>query len=155
MSKSSRLSPGLTGIAGEYFVGAELSRRGYVASITLRNTRGIDILASNADATKSVGIQVKTNQKAGKKWILNAKVEKGAATNLVFVFVRLNGHNGAPKYHIVPRADVAKYVVLRIIRSGWVSRVVKGKRTKITRYGILPDVDEKYLDRLGDLLGLD
>src|SRR5262249_29751282 len=49
----------LTGIAGEYFVAAELSRRGYVASLTLRNTRGIDILASNTDATKSVGIQEK------------------------------------------------------------------------------------------------
>jgi len=55
--------PGLqAGIAGEYFVAAELSRRGYVASITLRNTRGIDILASNKDATKSVGILVKTCQ---------------------------------------------------------------------------------------------
>ena len=56
------LSRTLSGIAGEYFVAAELTRRGYVASLTLRNTRGIDILASNADATKSVGIQVKTNQ---------------------------------------------------------------------------------------------
>src|ERR1700730_6937885 len=109
MSKTSRLSTGLTGIAGEYFVGAELTRHGYVASITLRNTRGIDILASNADATKSVGIQVKTNQGRGKKWILNEKIEKDIATNLFFVFVRLNGLD-APEYHIVPRADVVKYV---------------------------------------------
>ena len=153
MSKSSRLSPGLTGIAGEYFVGAELSRRGYVASITLRNTRGIDILASNADATKSVGIQVKTNQKAGKKWILNAKVEKGAATNLVFVFVRLNGHNGAPKYHIVPRADVAKYVSED--HKEWLGKPGrKGQAHKDNSIRNFADVDEKYLDRW-DLLGLD
>jgi hypothetical protein len=110
MSKTSRLSNILTGIAGEYFVGAELSRRGYVASITLRNTRGIDILASNADATKSVGIQVKTTQKRG-KWILSEKIEreKDIATNLFFVFVYLNGFD-APEYHIVPRADVVQYV---------------------------------------------
>ena len=56
------LSTILTGVAGEYFVAAELSRRGFVASLTLRNTRGIDVLASNADATRSVGIQVKTSQ---------------------------------------------------------------------------------------------
>lgn len=31
----------LAGVAGENFVAAELSRRGYVASISLRNTRGI------------------------------------------------------------------------------------------------------------------
>jgi len=37
----------LTGVAGEYFVAAELSRRGYIASISLRNTRGIDIVATN------------------------------------------------------------------------------------------------------------
>lgn len=43
----------LTGVAGEYFVAAELSRRGYIASISLRNTRGIDILATNAAASRS------------------------------------------------------------------------------------------------------
>ena len=37
----------LSGIAGEYFVAGELSRKGYIASITLRNTAGIDIIASN------------------------------------------------------------------------------------------------------------
>jgi hypothetical protein len=51
MSQSLNLSSILCGVAGEYFVAAELSRRGYVASVTLRNTCGIDILASNVDAT--------------------------------------------------------------------------------------------------------
>jgi len=64
MAQRKRLTSILCGVAGEYFVAAELSRRGYVASLTLRNTRGIDILASNAEATKSVGIAVKTNQGA-------------------------------------------------------------------------------------------
>ena len=31
----------LTGVSGEYFVAAELSRREYIASITLRKTRVI------------------------------------------------------------------------------------------------------------------
>ncbi len=66
-----KLSSTLCGVAGEYFVAAELSRRGYIASITLRNTRGVDILASNADATKSVGVQVKTNQRGVAEWILD------------------------------------------------------------------------------------
>jgi len=42
-----RVSPILVGVAGEYFVAAELSSLGYIASITLRNTKGIDILATN------------------------------------------------------------------------------------------------------------
>ena len=53
----------LAGVAGEYFVAAELSRRGYIASITLRNTRGIDIVVTNKDATKTVTIQCKTTQR--------------------------------------------------------------------------------------------
>jgi hypothetical protein len=96
----------LSGIAGEYLVAAELSRRGYVASLTLRNTRGIDILASNLEATKSVGIQVKTNQGSRSDWMLNQKVEtQDVAKNLFFVFVALNGL-GVPTFHIVPREEV-------------------------------------------------
>jgi Holliday junction resolvase-like predicted endonuclease len=111
MAQRARLSTGLSGVAGEYFVAAELSRRGYIASITLRNTRGIDILASDADATKSVGIQVKTNQNSGKEWMLSNKIEEedqSKSKNLFYVFVRLNGM-GEPEYYIVPRKVVVKF----------------------------------------------
>src|ERR1700692_3958048 len=81
----------LTGVAGEYFVAAELSRRGYVASLTLRNTRGIDILASYVYATKSVGIQVKTNSGKKPHWLLSEKADRDMAENLFYVFVNLNG----------------------------------------------------------------
>jgi hypothetical protein len=87
--EQSRLSAGLSGVAGEYLVAAELSRRGYLASITLRNTRGIDILASNADATRSVGIQVKTNQHSSPSWVLNEKVEREIQGGLADNFLRL------------------------------------------------------------------
>ena len=76
-----KLSTIQTGVSGEYFVAAELSRRGFVASLTLRNTRGIDVLASNADATKSVGIQVKTCSGTKPDWILNKKAEVDLAEN--------------------------------------------------------------------------
>jgi hypothetical protein len=35
--KVDRISSGLAGVAGEYFVAAELSRRGYLATLTQRN----------------------------------------------------------------------------------------------------------------------
>mgnify|MGYP003393054714 CR=1 FL=1 len=56
MSNLTERNKVLTGVTGEYFVAAELSRRGYLASITLRNTKGVDILCSNADVSRSVGI---------------------------------------------------------------------------------------------------
>lgn len=40
----------LVGVAGENFVAAELSRRSYIASTSMRNTRGINILATNEEA---------------------------------------------------------------------------------------------------------
>jgi len=110
---ASRLSSLLSGVAGEYFVAAELSRRGYIASVTLRNTRGIDILASNTDATRSVGIQVKTRQGAETTWVLSKRAEEvpdgDVASNLCYVFVSLNGAE-APSYYVVPRAIVASRV---------------------------------------------
>ena len=52
----------LAGVAGEYFVAAELLRRGVIASTTLRITRGFDIVVTNKDATKTVTIQCKTSR---------------------------------------------------------------------------------------------
>lgn len=152
MPKRPRLTTGLAGVAGEYFVAAELSRQGYVASLTLRNTRGIDILASNADATKSVGIQVKTNQGRRKEWILNAKIEKETASNLVFVFVCLNELD-APEYHIVPRAKVATYVAED--HKTWLSTPGhKGQPHKDNPVRKFADTENTYLSKWA-LLGLD
>jgi hypothetical protein len=99
----------LVGVAGEYLVAAELSRRGYVATLTLRNTRGIDILASNTDATKVVGIQVKTGQRGTPNWILAKKAEHDVAENLFYVFVSLPPGQPAG-FHIVPRSVVGQYL---------------------------------------------
>src|SRR5918911_905978 len=99
MTDALRLSTLLSGVAGEYFVAAELSRRGYIASITLRNTRGVDVLVTNTAATRTVSIQVKTNQGSEKDWILSRNVERDFDENLFFVFVNLNGIAGIPTYH--------------------------------------------------------
>src|SRR5256886_16265812 len=86
----------LAGVAGEYFVAAELSRRGYIASVSLRNTRGIDILATNQAATRSITVQCKTNQRGEKTWILSEKSEDFFADNHYYVFVALGAANERP-----------------------------------------------------------
>ncbi len=85
--KYQKISGILAGVSGEYFVAAELSRRGYISSVTLKNTKGIDILVTNESATKTIGIQVKTNQNGRKSWILNNKAENFYADDLYYVFV--------------------------------------------------------------------
>jgi len=149
--KLHKLPGTLVGITGEYLVAAELSRRGYVASITLRNTRGIDILASNKDATKSVGIQVKASQGARPEWVMNKKAETDLADNLFYVFVCLAP--GRPDaFHIVPREVVARYV--RDTHKRWLT--TPGKNGQVHRDSDLrkfKDPEKTYKDRW-DILGL-
>lgn len=150
-AQTTRLSTGLSGVAGEYFVAAELSRLGYVASLTLKNTRGIDILASNADATRSVGIQVKARQDAGTNWVLNKKDEKSSrgASHLFFVFVSLNGGD-TPFFHIVPKNVVARFI--RNSHRRWLRTLGRnGRRHVDTPMRKFADRTNKYRDAWSSL----
>lgn len=106
----SGLSSGLAGVAGEYFVAAELSRHGFIASITLRNSKGIDILAASEDASFTVGIQVKTNNLGSTSWILNEKCEQLKDPGIFYVFVKLNKIGEIPDFFILPSTTVAEIV---------------------------------------------
>lgn len=105
-----KLSKQLSGIAGEYYVAAELSRRGYLAAITLRNSDGVDILVSNDSGEKTFSIQVKTTQNK-RKWILGKKVENDKTENKFYVFVNIpNELNSLPEYYIVRAKDLAESI---------------------------------------------
>lgn len=138
----------LVGVAGEYFVAAELSRRGIIASISMRNTRGIDILATNENAKRSVTIQCKANQDGGASWILNKKAEGFSPANHFYVFVALSGPTERPKYHVVPAEAVAKYT--RESHQVWLKGKASRNDTPMRKFD---DMEGKYIDRW-DLLGL-
>lgn len=108
-SEQEKLNKALSGIAGEYFVAAELSRHGMVAAVTLRNTRGIDIVVSRLGVSTSATVQVKTVQNGPAKWLLNQSDEKSKGPNHYYVFVVLHGRNGQPEYRVVEGEYVAKY----------------------------------------------
>jgi hypothetical protein len=112
----------------------------------------VDILASNLDATRSVGIQVKAAQGSAKSWMLNQKVEADIATNLFFVFVRLHGF-GVPEYYVAPREDVSQFASENHRR--WLAIPGrKGQPHRDTPIRQFIDAENKYLNRW-DLLGLD
>jgi len=107
------LDKGQRGCAGEYLVCGELNKRGIIASLTIKNTRGMDILASNSDASKSAGIQVKTTIHARAKypsWILGEKADTYVSDNLFYVFVLLKADKERPDFYIVPSKIVADYI---------------------------------------------
>ena len=151
---NNKVSSILVGVAGEYFAAAELSRRGYIASITLRNTKGIDIIATNEEGTKSINIQVKSTSKSSRGgWILNQKAEQMSEKNLFYIFVKIPKDNEIPLFHIVPSRNLA-----RAVKSGhkkWLETPgKKGQKHNDSSMRYWRDEDNKYLDRW-DLLGLD
>jgi hypothetical protein len=152
MPPPNKISSINAGVAGEYFVAAELSKRGYIASITLRNTKGIDILATNAEATKSVNIQVKTSQGKSRNWILNKKAETYHAPDLFYVFVNLRAEMDRPEFFIVPSKVVAKFV--KRSHAEWLSGSGRnGRKRKDTPIRQFVDETDKYFEKW-ELLGL-
>ena len=142
----------LAGVAGEYFVAAELSRRGFIASITMRNSPGIDILATDINAKKAVTIQCKTSRSSTKGWILSDKAEGFTPKNHFYVFVRLGTSTDRPAYHIVPSQVVANYVKSR--HRAWLNgKKPDGGQRKDSAMRKFRDPEDRYLEKW-NLLGL-
>ena len=97
------------GNSGEYFVAAELERRGFTAAVPMSNTKDFDILAINRETQRQIAIQVKTNRGKGKQWILNKKSEELQGDNIYYVLITLNELE-YPEYYIVESKLVAKSV---------------------------------------------
>ena len=147
-----KIPPLLAGVAGEYFVAAELSRRGHIASVSLRNTRGIDILATNQKASRSITIQCKTNQLARKSWMLNEKSESFISDDHFYVFVALGGIMERASYHIVPSRVVSEHVSKS--HRNWLRTPGRAGRKHVENsMRIFSDLDGEYLEKW-DLLGL-
>jgi hypothetical protein len=145
----------LVGIAGAHFVAAELAQQGYVATLTSRNTEGIDVLASNHEGSKTVSIQVKTSGPEQRKsfsrsWILGSKHENIFSDNLFYVFVDLKTGNEKPDFYVVPSRVVADYV--KKSHADWLKQLSKkGKKHKDNPMRLFEINDEsqvsQYLNR--------
>ena len=146
ISLNMKLESTQVGIAGEYLVAAELTLRGYVAAITLRNTRGMDIIASTNDGSRSVSIQVKTSSGKKPKWVLTRKAESYFDDNHFYVFVALGNLDERPSYHIVPSKVVADYVATS--HKAWLAGTKKGgAKRKDSSMRNFADPDHKYQDQ--------
>jgi hypothetical protein len=102
----------ITGVSGEYFAAAELSRRGWIAVLTLKNTPNIDLIATTPDGKRTVNFQVKTRSIANRRgWILNKGIETIVpGNNFYIVFVDLRGIDSKPDYYIIPKNRFAKWI---------------------------------------------
>lgn len=142
---SKKLESTLVGVAGEYLVAGELTLRGYIASITLRNSRGIDIIASNSVGSRSVSLQVKTNSHGSKSWILSKKSEEYFSDSHFYVFVALGQINSRSKFHIVPSKIVAEST--KTGHANWLKgKKIDGSKRKDSSIRNFHDHEDKYLE---------
>jgi hypothetical protein len=102
-SKSTVLRKPCTHLAGEYFVAAELSKRGFNVAMTVGNAKKVDLIIEDDGVT--LPIQVKAI--AYKRYIgwpigFDAEFDR----HLMFVFVILGDLSMPPEYFILNGAEV-------------------------------------------------
>jgi len=96
-----RSTTNLVGTAGEYYVCAELCRRGYLALLTPKNNPLFDVVATDPDGRHSVSIQVKTRSVHNTQgWKLGTDISKGQAPPGLFVVLVNLEANGLPGFYI-------------------------------------------------------
>lgn len=93
-----------THLAGEFFVAAELSRRGYAVGLTMGNAKAIDLFAERGGRT--VNVQVKAI--AVRKNIGWPIMRDRIVPNVVYVLVCLNPAGEPPNYYVLTSAEAVE-----------------------------------------------
>lgn len=100
-----KLTTAQVGRAGEFFVAAEIHRRGGYAVTFAGNMPGIDVLASDADHTRQITIQVKTRTSGTWHAQVPRDAEQGPPVpdeSAFWVFVDLAQER--PQYYVTQRS---------------------------------------------------
>ena len=85
-----------THLAGEYFVAAELYRRGYSVAMTLGNAKAIDLFAECDARTVNVQVKAIRNKKSAGWPIMRDAIKD----NIIYVLICLNDPGTPPEYFI-------------------------------------------------------
>ncbi|MBP5329076.1 MAG: hypothetical protein J6Y75_04185 [Spirochaetaceae bacterium] len=139
------LSTNASGIAAEFFVAAELVKRGFYVSPTLKNTKAVDILIVDEELQNPLLIQVKASQ-SKKEWKLTEKAESLVSPKLFYIFYLFNDGDDKSEFHIVPSKDVAAYT--KYHHKKYLSQPKKnGEVHKDTSMRVFRDNENKYLNK--------
>ena len=104
--KSPRPQSNNSHLAGEYFVAAELYKRGYSVAMTLGNAKAIDLFAEKGLRTVNVQVKAIALRKNVGWPMLKAKI----FDRIIYVMVCLNDENAAPIYFIARGDEIRERV---------------------------------------------
>ncbi|MCH8034189.1 MAG: 50S ribosomal protein L27 [Bacteroidetes bacterium] len=120
----------MIGNAGEYFVVAELLRRGIVAALAPRNNPGFDVIATNG--ARAACIRVKTKTSAADSWVWNVKKDGSIFTdksdNDFVAMVDLGRPGALVRFHLARTQDVE--AALERDFENWVTTPGRGGRAR-------------------------
>jgi hypothetical protein len=102
MPRKRRADPQISGLAGEFFVAAELLKRDIQTSVTLGNAKAVDLLAYRVDTGQTFRVQVKSLRENNYFPIGHDEID----SSLVYVFVLLNKPGVPVRYFIVPGSEL-------------------------------------------------
>jgi hypothetical protein len=95
-----------THLAGEYFVAAELYRRGYSVAMTLGNTKAIDLFAERGSHTVNVQVKAIRNKRSIGWPIMRDAIKD----NIIYVFICINDPGESPEYFICTSSETRERV---------------------------------------------
>jgi len=87
-------------LSGEYFVAAELYRRGFSVGMTIGNAKAIDMFANKDKTTISIQVKAITNKKSG-GWPISNGI---SSDKIIYIFVNLNDLS-IPEYYIATEKE--------------------------------------------------
>ena len=106
-----------TGIAGEFLVAGELAKRGWISTLTAKNTPHVDVLAAKPSGDIHARIQVKTRSPAysyahrvGRRFSMDGERD-------FVVLVDLGEETEAPRYWIIPAREANRLIANEQLRT--------------------------------------
>jgi hypothetical protein len=91
----------LVGAAGQYYVCAELAKRGYLALLTPKNNPLFDVVVTNEGGSDAVSIQVKTKSIGNNQgWKLGKSISTKQTNSELFVVLVDLKEEGRPDFYI-------------------------------------------------------
>jgi hypothetical protein len=105
-----------TAVAGEFFVAAELARRGWIATLTAKNTPAVEVLAAQPGRDLHAAIQVKTRSAAYPYAHRVGRITLAGDRDFV-ILVDLRTVDDPPAYWVIPASVAAGLVTNEQIRT--------------------------------------
>ena len=90
-------------LAGEFFVAAELQRRGVSAAVTYGNAKNADVVAFSVSGEKAVVIEVKSTSQS--QWVVGGFTPVASQKPWVFVYLPID-QSEAASYYVVLQSEL-------------------------------------------------